>query len=380
MFFQKKAITGALALGLGVLTVACGQPKSASDQPSSTANAEQAAASVDTAKKDCPKPAVLVQSSTVVPVTKANYSEAETQTVFAKYITNVATATCTGGLGTILNLQKAADPKDRTVIRINFDTLYSWLILDLNDPATITLPETGGRYQSAMVVDDQGYVFVYKNPGAYELTKENVGSRNALVGFRTGVNMNDPEDLAKARDLQKKLKVSQANRGEFVQPNRWNLEEMLALRAAYNQERNEQGVKSENLYGRKGVVSPEQNNMGVAVGIGGLPKEGAVYLFYTPSSDKPQTLTLKDVPYGSNAFWSLTVYDKDGFPVGDNYNVNSAFVTANDQGEAVLNFGGDSSQENYLGIYPGWNATLRIYNPTDSYFDGSWTRPELQVK
>ena len=328
----------------------------------------------------CPEPAVVVQSDAVVPVTKANYAAAETQTVFAKYIANVAKASCSGGMGVLLNDSKAADPKDRTVIRINFDTLYSWLILDLNDPATITLPETGGRYQSAMVADDQGYVFVYKNPGAYELTKENVGSRYALVAFRTGVNMGDPEDLDKARDLQKELKVSQANRGEFVQPNRWNLEEMLALRAAYNQERNEQGVKSEDLYGRKGVISPERNNMGVAVGIGGLPKEGAVYLFYTPSSEQAQTLTLKDVPYGNNAFWSLTVYDKDGFPVGDNYNVNSAFVTANDQGKVVLNFGGDSSQENYLGIYPGWNATLRIYNPTPSYFDGSWTRPELELK
>ena len=50
-----------------------------------------------------------------------------------------------GGLGTILNLQKAADPKGRTVIRINFDTLYSWLILDLTAPATFTLPQTNGR-------------------------------------------------------------------------------------------------------------------------------------------------------------------------------------------------------------------------------------------
>ena len=39
------------------------------------------------AGSDCPQPSVSVQSSTVVPVTKANYSEAETQTVFAKYIT-----------------------------------------------------------------------------------------------------------------------------------------------------------------------------------------------------------------------------------------------------------------------------------------------------
>ena len=355
----------ASALSLGVLSVAT----------PSVSKAQSIAAS-----NRCPEPAVVVQSDEVVPVTKATYAAAETQTVFAKYIANVAKESCSGGVGVLWNDSKAADPKDRTVIRINFDTLYSWLILDLNDPATITLPATGGRYQSAMVVDDQGYTSVYKNPGDYELTKENVGSRYALVAFRTGVNMSDPEDLAKARDLQKELKVIQANRGEFVQANQWNQQDMLALRAAYNQARNEQGVKSEDLYGRKGDLSPEQNNMGVAVGIGGLPKEGAVYLFYTPSSEEAQTLTLKDVPNGSNAFWSLTVYDKDGFPVGDAYNVNSAFATENDQGEVVLNFGGDSSQDNYFDIYPGWNATLRIYNPTPSYFDGSWTRPELQVK
>ena len=115
------------------------------------------------ARSVCPQPSVSVQCSTVVPVTKANYSEAETQTVFAKYITDVATATCTGSLGTILNLQKAADPKDRMVIRINFDTLYSWLIPDLTTPATFTLPQTNGRYQSAMVVNGQGMCTWKKN-------------------------------------------------------------------------------------------------------------------------------------------------------------------------------------------------------------------------
>ena len=81
----------------------------------------------------------------VVPVTKANFAAAETQTVFAKYVAKVAAETCTGGMGVIWNDGKTADPKDRTVIRINFDTLYSWLILDLSTPATFTLPETNGR-------------------------------------------------------------------------------------------------------------------------------------------------------------------------------------------------------------------------------------------
>ena len=332
------------------------------------------------AGSDCPQPSVSVQSNTVVPVTKANYSEAETQTVFAKYITDVATATCTGGLGTILNLQKAADPKDRTVIRINFDTLYSWLILDLTTPATFTLPQTNGRYQSAMVVNGQGYVYVEKEPGEYTLTQDEVGSRFALVAFRTGVNIQDPEDVDQAQALQAKLTVNQADTGEFVQPNQWDLEQMLALRAAYNQERNEKGVKSESLFGRPGEITPEQNNMGVAVGIGGLPKEGAVYLFYTPTSTEPQTLTMQDVPNGDNAFWSLTVYDKDGFPSGSSFNLNSAFAKPNAAGDVVINLGGDSNQDNHLEIYPGWNATLRIYNPKPSYFDGSWIRPELEFK
>ena len=49
------------------------------------------------------------------------------------------------------------------MIHINFDTLYSWLILDLTTAATFTLPPTNGRYQSAMVVNGQGYVYWKKN-------------------------------------------------------------------------------------------------------------------------------------------------------------------------------------------------------------------------
>ena len=380
MFFQNKVITGALALGLGVLTVACGQPKSASDQPSSTANNEQAAASVDTADKDCPAPAVVIENNNAAEVTRENYTLAETQTVMAAYVGKIAKATCSSGVGVLWNDGKTADPKDRTVIRINFDTLYSSLLLDLNSPATITLPETDGRYQSAMVVNGEGYTFVYKEPGDYELTKQTVGSRFALVVFRTGVNIQDSADVAEAQALQTKLSVRQEEKGEYIQPTQWNKEQMLAIRDEYNKERNEKGVKSEDLFGRKGEITPEQNNMGVAVGIGGLPKEGAVYLFYTPTSSDPQSLMLKDVPNGDNAFWSLTVYDKDGFPSGDFFNLNSAFAKTNEAGDVVINLGGDTDQENYLGIYPGWNATFRIYNPKPAYFDGSWNRPELKFK
>ena len=120
-----------------------------------------------------------------------------------------------------------------------------------------------------MVVNGQGDVYVQQKPGEYTLTQDEVGTRFALVAFRTGVNIQDPEDVAQAQALQAKLTVNQADTGEFVQPNQWDLEQMLALRAAYNEKRNEKGVKSESLFGRPGEITPEQNNMGVAVGIGG---------------------------------------------------------------------------------------------------------------
>jgi hypothetical protein len=30
-----------------------------------------------------------------------------------------------------------------------------------------------------------------------------------------------------------------------------------------------------------------------------------------------------------------------------------------------------------MDIYEGWNFALRIYEPTEAYFNGEWARPEL---
>ena len=96
------------------------------------------------------------------------------------------------------------------------------------------------------------------------------------------------------------------------------------------------------------------------------------------NSTEPHTLTLKDVPSDPRAFWSVTVYDQKGFATGESYNINSAFAKKNGNGEYVIHLGGDKSQDNYLDIYPGWNVALRIYSPTEAYFDGSWTPPQLE--
>ena len=80
------------------------------------------------------------------------------------------------------------------------------------------------------------------------------------------------------------------------------------------------------------------------------------------------------------SFWSVTVYNEQGFATGQEYNVNSAFAKTNGNGEYIINLGGSSDQDNYLDIYPGWNAVIRIYSPTQKYFEGSWTIPQFKPK
>jgi hypothetical protein len=311
-------------------------------------------------------------------VTDENYSQAESEIIIANYIKRIAGATGTNGLGQWKHSREGADPKDRTVMRINFDTVYSFLILDLTEPATLTMPETDGRYQSAWVITDEHYnPMAFVEPGTYTLTQENVGRRYAVVVVRTQVNVMDPGDLEVVHALQAQLKVEQKDTGSFASSNSWDMQEVLAMRARYQQIAQDEGITSEVMFGKKGEVALKEHNAGTAMGWGGLTPERAVYPAIFPNSTAPQTLTLKDVPAG--AFWSVTVYDAEGYPQGESYNINSAFAVANADGSYTIHFGGDTNAVNYMDIFEGWNIALRIYEPTEAYFSGEWEMPELEL-
>ena len=329
--------------------------------------------------KACSEAAIETTATVVTPVTKANYAVAETEVILEDYVRKIAKGTCGSGVGEFLHLSQAMDPADRTILRPNFDTLYSFAVLDLDSPATVVLPETD-RYQILEVVDEEHWIPVVSDkPGRYELTKEAIGSRYVFAFVRTQVNMQDPADLQAAAAVQKQIGLEQANKGEFISNHRYDMQEILDLRADYNSRREPEGVTSENAFGKRGEISDELRNFGVAVGWGGLPKQGAVYPFpKIVDSIEPHTLLMKDVPNDPRAFWSVTVYDAKGFSTGEKYNINSAFAKANEKGEYVIHLGGDKNQDNYLDIYPGWNVAIRVYSPTESYFDGSWTPPQFQ--
>src|SRR6202000_520071 len=87
-----------------------------------------------------------------------------------------------GVTGTFRPTPTPARIDEQTVIRLNRDTLYSFVIVDLAEPARLTLPDADGRYLSAMIVTEHHFVNdVFHQASEYTLTSDQYESRYVLV-------------------------------------------------------------------------------------------------------------------------------------------------------------------------------------------------------
>ncbi len=285
-------------------------------------------------------------------------------------------------VGDLAHQREMVDLKNQPVIRMNVDTLYSSLVLDLSEPAEITLPEIGGRYQSMHVMSQDHYMFVEATPGTYRLTEDEVGTRFAAVAFRTFADPADPEDIAAAHKAQDGIAVSGGGDGPFEAPD-WDLSQLSAARQAINDLVADIGFNTRYAFGRKDEVRPVDYVVGALAGWAGLPVSAAMYVLDSVEKNDgktPHAVTVKDVPV--DAFWSVTVYNEDGYMEPNDLNRNSYNgVTAkpNDDGSITLHFGGcGDAQVNCIPITPGWNYAIRLYQPQEEILDGSWTFPAIE--
>ncbi len=76
-----------------------------------------------------------------------------------------------GGVNVFRHNREPTSIEGQTVIRMNRDTLYSFAIADISKGARITVPESGDRYLSVMVVNQDHYINrLFHEPGEYDLT------------------------------------------------------------------------------------------------------------------------------------------------------------------------------------------------------------------
>jgi hypothetical protein len=317
-----------------------------------------------------------VNQATTVPVTADNFIRAESDLYFSNVVKD-------GGFGKFLHFRTPVDIDHQSVIRLNRDTLYSSIVLDLDaGPATITLPDAGKRFMSLQVINEDQYTpMVVYGKGSYTLTKDKVGTRYVVIGIRTLVNPEDPKDLDEVHSLQNAIQLSQQSSGKFEIPP-WDPESQKKVREALLI-LGSTLPDSKRMFGTEQQTEPVRRLIGAAMAWGGNPEKEATYLNVTPTKNDGKTiyrLQVKDVPV--DGFWSISLYNEKGYFEKNPYNaytLNNLTAKKEADGSVNIQFGGcDGKIPNCLPITPGWNYLVRLYRPRPEIVNGTWKFPEAQ--
>jgi hypothetical protein len=300
-----------------------------------------------------------------------NFARAESDRMFAAL---AAQASAVNGL---FHHREPISVADQRVIRLNRDTLYSSAIVDISQGATLSIPDSGDRYLSVMIVNNDHFINeVLHLPGDHQLTVERFDTDYVLVGVRILVDPSDAADLDVVHHLQDQLALRGESARPFVKPKYDEASFDTTRQALLTLSR---GVNAfEHAFGRQEAVDPVRHLLGTASGWGGLPEQEAFYINVDPGFPLGEyKVTVRDVPV--DGFWSITVYNADGLIEPndrDAYSVNNIIATPNEDGSVTVHFGGcDDDRPNCLPIMDGWNYTVRLYQPRSEILAGSWIFP-----
>ena len=309
-------------------------------------------------------------------VSTDNFVRAESDLYFGNIVND-------DGFGKFFFLRELTPIDHQLVIRANRDTLYSAAVFDLDaGPVTVTLPDAGDRFMSMQVIDQDHYTReVIYTTGPHAITREQIGTRYVAVAVRILVDPNDPADMAAVHRLQDAIAVQQDGPGSFDVP-KWDPLSQRTVRDALVTLATTL-PDTKRTFGTKEDTDPVRHLIGSANAWGGNPETDALYLTVVPTQNDGGTvhrLTVGDVPV--DGFWSVTVYNKDGYfsPNPQTaYSFNNVTAQKDPDGNTTIQFGGcDGSVPNCLPTTPGWNYTVRLYRPQQQVLDGSWSFPEAR--
>jgi hypothetical protein len=301
-----------------------------------------------------------------------NFVRAETARMFA------ALQHDAGAVNVFSHNREPASVDHQTVIRLNRDTLYSFAVVDISEGAVLRLPEHGGRYVSAMVVNEDHFINeIFHDAGEHQLTIDRFDTAHVVIAVRILVDPTDPEDVDAVAALQDQLVITARSAEPYV-ASRYDTgsldstrRALLSLAAGLSE--------FDRTFGTKLDVDPVRHLIGTAAGWGGLPTDEATYIGVTPGLPVGRyELTALDVPV--DGFWSISVYNADGYFEPNHagfYSVNSITGARNDDGSITVRFGDHGDLPNAIPVTEGWNYLVRLYRPRAEIIDGSWSFPSI---
>lgn len=259
-----------------------------------------------------------------------------------------------------------SNKENQFVIRENEDTLYQHAILDVTKSATITMPEYD-EYGMVQVIDENGYTIATVYPGESKtLTHDMLSSGNhVFLNTRVGAKNYHGSDLKIANDYQDAIKITSETSNPY-QPKNYDQKVLIAERNALSTLRTQVPAPF-NMFGTKDMVEPRSYLIASAAGWAGLPAKDAAYVpMVVGNTGDPQcsSLTVNKPPlqYDRHAFFSMTVYNKDGWIVDDNYALSNKHMKPNSDGTYTFRFNCEGADNN-LTVQEGWNPIFRMYLP-----------------
>jgi len=300
-----------------------------------------------------------------------NFVQAETARMFDNVVA------LAGGVNRWYHYREPTPLDRQPVIRMNRDTLYSGAIVDIRQGAELALPDAGDRYMTVMVVNEDHYDnLVLSGAGTYQLNTDEHETPFVSLSIRTFVDPSDPDDVKEVNDLQDEVVLNAGSGGPYTHPD-YNPETLDATRELLLKLA-EAIPDTDGMFGKREDVDPIRHLIGTAFGWGGLPVNEAYY--YTEATPRPvgeYTLTFQEVPV--DAFWSIAIYNRDGYLEANPYNsygLNSVTAAPDENGKVTLYLSPQQDDlTNHVYIMEGWNYVLRLYRPQVSVLDKTWTPP-----
>jgi len=318
-----------------------------------------------------------------VVITNENFIHADSARAYLKEIA------IAGKVNTIRPLRVMVNTDNQDVIRMNSDTLYSRVILDVKGGATITTKKYDG-YQNIMVLDpNHSEIKTLTGYGTVKLDESMLTEgHHAYIIVRTGLlrDLPEKEAFAKAHKAQDNISITFKSSEPFVPAVKYDFATLDKVKykilTDFALHPKKDTVK--NGFGTLKSRDPESARTVVAVGWGGLSGNNAVYSAFLGTGER-QTMTIDkpNLHYAKKGFFSMTIYNGDGYIATMNYALNSDDMVENKEGTITLNFiaSGEPTDGliNVVRTPRGkkWTGIIRAYYPknkdeTFAWADG-WT-------
>lgn len=311
--------------------------------------------------------------------TSDNYAVYETARQYVKTQEKV-------GINTFEHKRVLTPTDEQPVVRMNRDTYYSMAIVNVSEGATVTLPEIPeGKYMSMEVItEDHRIQAMQYGSGTFDLSTHT--GDHVYIIIRTDATFTEAE----VREIQDKMSIDAKATAEFTAPQvqeasfvkvEKDLKAQMPKILKRDGAQATIGMFTDPEDESKELFTEEKYAVGAAIGWGGAQMQDNIYeVSGNFPADTCHQATFEDPE--NQAFWSVTVYNKQGFMFADVANVSSNTATKNADGTYTVSFGcGDDAPNNIetkndSGMF---NLAFRHYMPSQKIRDGFRVLPYVKV-